>query len=285
MSAQIDYAPNPRRRVPWRWVGLIMFLIAAGVLVAYRTPLTAQTKLRWTLGQCRTYTRPADSIALEANAAQANQLAAKDSNYRLYPPGMSVPWGPSGGAYRPVDPWDALPATARPAPLSMRFPYYLANAPVPVAVPLFVHQLSCKDRPARLVAVELNPDGLYAYVIAPGRLWETPTLIWQGPVRNLGENIYETLARAPRFNGPFGIRPGETAQTAVNRALLEASATQPPARIYFGQPHLTDPAKFIIRVAIAKSEFNFEGQLMPNDTVQIEGPLLSEVFKKLRDDQ
>jgi hypothetical protein len=58
-------------------------------------------------------------------------------------------------------------------------------------------------------------------------------------------------------------------------------ALQPPAHIYFGQPDPNDPAKFTIRVEIGHTPFDFKGQLMPDDTIQIEGPLLSEVFEKL----
>jgi len=284
MSAQLDYAPTPRRRVPWRWVGLILLLTAAGFVVAYRKPLTAQTKLRWIVRQCTSYVRPSDSIAYEENVFHAQHLVAHDASYQLLP---MRNWRPNeyGGVYKPVDPWNAFPPAAR----ARRLGNYLLirpSAAAPPAVPLFIHARTIRGRPERLVIVELDSDGLQGYVIDPGPLWGKPVLLWQGRVRNIGESIPETLMRAGGSHIPIDLMPGENVQAALDRIVLGHIATnQPPARVYFGQVHPNDPAKFTIRVAIAKTQFNFEGQLMPDDTVQIEGPLLSEVFKKLRDAQ
>src|SRR4051812_35829822 len=84
VSAQLDYAPTPRRRIRARWVGLAALLIAAILLVRYGKDIAAQAKLRRIVYRCTTYTRPTDSIALEANAADAARLVAQDSAYRLF---------------------------------------------------------------------------------------------------------------------------------------------------------------------------------------------------------
>jgi hypothetical protein len=142
------------------------------------------------------------------------------------------------------------------------------------SIPLFVHERTCKDRPARLVVVELGVDGLQGFVLAPGYPWQKPTLVWQGPVHNLGETIPETLARTHNITTPF--TPSQT-----QRQLYGPDILRPAGHIYFGQPDHNDPAKFTICVEIGTTPFTFAGQLMPDDTIQIEGPLLSEVFKKL----
>jgi hypothetical protein len=283
MSAPLDYAPTPRRRVPWRWVTLATLLIAGVLLWRYGKQLSAQSKLRWTVRQCTTYTRPADSVAYEENAFHAQQLVAHDAAYQLLPLNT---WGNSTeyrGAYKPADPWNAFPAAARGRRLG-RFAFVLPGATALPAVPLFIHTRTSKGRPERLVVVELDSNGLQGYVIDPGPLWGKPALIWQGLVRNLGENIPGTLGRATILRAPIDLRPGENIQAALDRVVLRYHTTQqPPARIYFGQVDPNDSAKFTIRVAISNTEFKFDGQLMPDDTIQIEGPLLYDVIVKIRD--
>jgi hypothetical protein len=294
MSAQLDYVPTPRRhRLPWRWLGLIALLITGGLLVVYRNVLTSQARLRWTIGQCRTFTRPPHFIALESNTFHAAQLAARDSNYALLPPrsplsgnyyrvtrASSYSWHP-GEAYASVAPWDTLSASvAAPGPQAA----FLRTLGVRVpSIPLFVHERTCKGRPVRLVVVELSVDNLQGFVLAPGYPWQTPTLIWRGPTHNLGETIPDTVDRV--HNLAIHLAPGETPQSLALRQRYGPDALAPAAHIYFGQPDPNDAAKFTIRVEIGKIPFTFEGQLMPDDTVQIEGPLLSEVFKKLQDSQ
>jgi hypothetical protein len=281
MSVELQYAPaHRRRRIRWRWVFLALLLIATVPLWRYGSAIIAHAELRWTLGQCRTYTLPANAVAIEANPAQAVLLLTPDTPYRSYPSRDYVPWGGASGVYRSVPPWEALPPALRPPPRARRFPFYLSTA-TPIAMPLFLHERLAKDRPARLVAIDLDPEGLRGCVINPGRPWEKPTLVWQGPVRNLGESIPEIIARGVSLSPNVIPDPGESWNAALDRANRQAYANQPPARIYFGQIDPADSSKFSFRVEVSKAEFTFVGQLMPDDTIQIEGPLLSEVFEKL----
>jgi hypothetical protein len=294
MSAQLDYVPTPRRhRLPWRWLGLIALLITGGLLVVYRNVLTSQARLRWTIGQCRTFTRPPHFIALESNTFHAAQLAARDSSYALLPAGWpmtvklrlsnvpsSYSWHPHE-AYASVAPWNTLSASvAAPGPQAASLRTLGVRVP---SIPLFVHERTSNGRPARLVIVELGVDNLQGFVLGPGYPWQKPTMIWQGPTHNLGETIPDTLARV--HNLETHLAPNEGPPSLALRQRYGPDALAPAAHIYFGQPDPNDAAKFTIRVEIGKIPFTFEGQLMPDDTVQIEGPLLSEVFKKLQDSQ
>ena len=282
MSVELQYAPSRRRRIRWRWVFLALLIIAAVPLWHDRKELVTQAKIRWSMGQCRTYTRPPDSIALESNTVYAAQLAARDTSYSLLPtawplsPSMKYSWH-NGEAFKSVDPWQAL-SVAMIAPGRQAVWLRSIGALVPT-IPLFVHERTSKGRPARLVVVELGVDGLQGYVFAPGYPWQQPTLIWSGLTHNLGETIPDTLARV--HNLTIQTPPGQAPPSLSLRQLYGPNVLHPPGHIYFGQPDPSDPAKFSIRVEIGKVTFTFVGQLMPDDTIQIEGPLLSEIFEKL----
>jgi hypothetical protein len=284
MSSPLDYAPIPRRRIRWRWISVAVVLLSSALLWRYGKDLSAQSKLRWTVRQCATYTRPADSVAYEENVFLAQQLVVHDASYQLLP--MNNWRSPTEyrGAYKPADPWNAFPPAARPRRLGS-YLFVRPGLTAPPAVPLFVHTRTSKGRPERLVVVELDSDGLQGYVIDPGPLWGKPALIWQGLVRNIGESIPDTLGRAKMLHIPIDLMPGENVRAALDRAVLKYHTTQPPARVYFGQVNPKDAAHFTIRVAISNTEFQFDGQLMPDDTIQIEGPLLYDIIVKIRDAQ
>ena len=279
MSVELQYAPSRRRRIRWRWVFLALVIIAAVPLWHDRKELVTQAKIRWSMGQCRTYTRPPDSIALESNTFHAAQLAARDSSYKLLPPGTVIAsMTRTGQAYESVEPWDTLSASMRSP--SLPATYLRSLGPRVPTIPLFVHERTSKGRPTRLVVVEFGFYGLQGFVLAPGHPWQKPTVVWSGLTHNLGETIPDTLARV--YNLTVQLAPGEAPPPLSLRQRYGAEALQPPAHIYFGQPDPSDAAKFTIRVEIGKTPFIFEGQLMPDDTIQIEGPLLSEIFEKLR---
>jgi hypothetical protein len=273
---QLEYATRPRRRFRHRlrWFALVALL--AGALIAWRyygRELSDQAKLRWAVHQCVTYTRTEDSIAYEANEVLAKELATRNPAYRLILPQGGVYYRQLRGAYLPAEPWESIwgGINARQTRSSrstfsrpkVGMSYGLAfSLPAPVA-PLFIHERECKGRSTRLVVIELGGtstrEGIDCYVIDPGRAWGKPALLWTGGPRQLGEGIQDILSRTGPNIGP----------------------TAPPARVFFGQVDPNNSAKFTIRVAVLNAEFRFEGRLMADDTIEIEGPLLSEVLSKI----
>jgi hypothetical protein len=292
-SAQLEYAAVPRRRfrVRLRWLALVLLLAAIFVAWRYGWRIRDQASLRWTVRQCLNYSRGEDSVAYEANRYYANDLAARDSTYRVsFPPSLADSWQ-FRGAFKPVDAWDTLALRNLPALTSNSTPNIRSTlftlpggalsyvgpggkapthipyvnrfvAPFTFVAPIFVHERKAIGHPARLIVVELTNslqhDQIECFVIDPGPHWGKPTLIRHGKPHEVGETI-----------------PG-----VLSRAGLPVNANEPAARVYFGQIDPNDSARFTFRVAVLQAQFNFDGRVLADDTIEIDGPLLSEVLMK-----
>lgn len=259
----LDYAPtsHPRRR--WRRILLIsLFLSIAIVSWHFRHPILSRSKLLVAQYRCMHYAAPPDELVYEEDMQRGDQLIARDPAHYIrarhfpmrYMPVSETP------ACRKTPCWDAL-CDSFPAQVSnssigwsiSKSGWYALPSPSDTgfwSIPIFLHQRRAKGGENRLIVIDLEGThgyNLTARVIRPASLTKGPQVLSESDDQGDSSDLIK-IARL--FNDPnhLGIQ------------------------LYAGQPDPADESRFTINACIATVNIKLQGQLLPNDTIQIEVP-------------
>jgi len=245
----LEYAPARKRRLlrPLRTTLLLLLLIGAYFGWRYRTPITVGTKHWWAERQCLNYSPPHDQVAYEQSPFFGNQLVQRDPSYKqkYYSQMFRTGVWSMEGTWKQIDPWEAV--STRTGQLQYSGNFFTTTRGQPSAT-VFLHERQCPGRPPRLVVVELEGSHLHyaSHVIATGSFSGEAIEIWHGSNSTIEQPL----------NSWGFIRFGDNPVSA---------------RAYAGQIDPKNSAKFSIRHAINDEEYMVHGELLPDDTVRLEG--------------
>jgi len=252
----LDYAraTHPRRR--WRRILLISLLLSITILIwHFRHPILSQSKLLIAQYRCMHYAAPPDELAYEEDMQRGDQLIARDPAHYAQANNITMTYMPLSEkpAYRKTPCWENLCSSfPRPGSSNSQSWQILPSPGNPkfFSIPVFLHQRRAKGGENRLIVIDIGGVygySLYARIIRPASLTKGPEILSEEQV--VGDSI-DLIKIARLFNDPnhLGIQ------------------------LYAGQPDPTDESRFTINACIASVNIKLQGQLLPNDTIQIEVP-------------
>jgi hypothetical protein len=224
-----------------RTLAIVLFAAASIAFGYYRIPIVERTNLLVAQHRCLNYSAPASLIVYESGSGRVDPLGASEGTYceRELPSSFTFP-----GIFRRIEARERirslLPRDSAPPVLSFGAPAGPGNSAT-----VFLHARRAKGGAERLVI--LDWDGvMHAQVIRPASPWRGPELLSQRSIDD-GLDVFKI-------------------------AMLFNDEKHLGTRIFAGQPDPNDESRFTIDCYVFGVNFRLLGQLLPNDTVDVQLP-------------